>query len=145
MKLVSVTGNLHGGLGEELDRRNPISIRFDFDNGAAIRIRGASDGENILLDDLPLPDPVDMEEWGRTERRNLSGSLPLSFLERDIARLNGVCCESATIGLLITLHDGSTFGVWNYGDELYYGSFDELISYDWGPERPAIGNAISLR
>jgi hypothetical protein len=144
MKLVSVTANLHGGLGEELNWRNPITIRFDFDDGTAIRVRGASDGETIVLDDLPLRDSFDMEEFGRIELRDLGGSLPPAFLGRDIARLNTVRLEGAAIGLLITLHNGSTFGVWNYGDELYYGSFDDLILFDWGPEKPEIGNAISF-
>lgn len=145
MKIRLISADLFS-FDEVLDWKHPMSVRIEFSDNVAIRIRGASDGASIVVDDHPLNDPVDMAEYGKTEIHDLTERLGICTSSPDIVAVNKIIdANNIVVGLALLSVDGPVLCVWNYGDELYYGSFAEMVEYDWG-ERPQITDAeVSLR
>lgn len=145
MRLISITANLHSFNGA-LDWRSPTRVRLAFSDGSAVRVRVDGDGESVILDDLPLDAPFDMGQYGRIEAHDLCNQVDPLLLESEIATLNAIhSVDDRIIGLAVQRNEGIAFCLWNYGDDLYYGNFDEFLAYDWGTRaRPMIGPPITL-
>ncbi|TSD87868.1 hypothetical protein FFK22_015535 [Mycobacterium sp. KBS0706] len=145
MKLISITANLHSFKGE-LNWTDPTRVRLVFSDGKSLRVRVASDGESVILDDLPLDEPFDMGEYGRVEVHDFHNGVDPLLLSSEIATLNAILDgDGRMIGLAVQRIEGIAFCLWNYGDELHYGEFGALLAYDWEPQaKPMIGPPIML-
>jgi len=146
MKLISITANLHSFNGE-LNWTDPTRVRLAFSDGRSLRVRVATDGESIVLDDLPLDEPFDMGQYGRVEVHDFHNRIEPLLLDSEIATLNAIHDGNGRmIGLAVQRIEGIAFCLWNYGDELHYGDFGGLLTHDWGPQaKPMIGSPIMLK
>lgn len=132
MKIRSVHADLFGFDGV-LDWDDPIAIRIEFANDLAIRLRCASDGESLVIDDQQLDGPVDMAEAGRSETRDLAHRLDDTIIAAEITSLNKIFDGNRlAVGLTLLSDDEPVFCVWNWGDQLHYGSFAAMAVLDWG-------------
>jgi hypothetical protein len=129
-----------------LDWAHPVSIRIEFSDNFAIRIRGASDGETVIVDDHALEGPVDMAESGKIGVHPLTSRLDNAVVSSKIAAANKIIDKNdLVVGLAFVSNDGPILCVWNYGDELHYGSFATMAEQDWGAEPRVSDTKFSLR
>jgi len=146
MKIKAISAELFG-FEDDLDWTHPVSVCVKFSDDTAIRLRCASDGESIVMDDPPVSDPIDMAECGRIEVHDLSDRLDIPFLTSDIQAVDQILDENdVRVGVALMSDDGPILCFWNYGDELGYGSFASMADeHDWGAEPKISGTALSLR
>ncbi|MGK9169808.1 hypothetical protein KXR53_26075 [Inquilinus limosus] len=135
MRLISITANLHSFNGE-LNWANPIMVRLAFNNGRAVRVRVAADGESVILDDLPLDQPCDMGQYGRIEVHDFSSKIDPLFLNSETITSSAIHSDDGRmVGLAVQRSEEVAFCFWNYGDELHYGDFGALLAYERGGRR----------
>lgn len=118
------------------DLVNPIAISLAFSDGSTVRIRGASDGESVILDDEKLQEPANWGELGGFEVSSLAEYVPPGVFGSEISGFYDVLCEGHVVGIAVQVEGGVTLCVWNYGDELYYGEAAGMLAQDWGDALP---------
>lgn len=129
-----------------LDWTHPVSVRIKFSVGSGIRVRCASNGESVAVDDQLLDNPIDMAESGRIEVRDLSDRLNIPVLNPDIQAVEQIIDENdVTVGVALMSDGCPILCIWNYGDELRYGSFASMVEHDWSARPRISGIALSLR
>lgn len=132
MKIRSICADLFG-FDSGLHWDDPIAIRIEFSNALAVRLRCASDGESLVIDDKQLDGPVDMAEAGWGETCDLACRLDDTVIAAEVTSLNRVLDGNNIAVALTLLSDHKPiFCVWNWGDQLHYGSFDTMAALDWG-------------
>lgn len=115
------------------DWANPIAIRIEFSNRFAIRIRGASDGESIIVDQQPLEGLINMEDWGIVDTHDLTAYLDAEIIETEVDEIKYAIDEFGTsVGMIFISKVVPIFCIWNFGDELCYGRYSTMIEQDWG-------------
>jgi hypothetical protein len=145
MKIKSISAALYGFDGE-LDWVSPISIRIEFSDNFGIRIRCAGDGESIAMDDQSLAGPVNMEEAGRIEVHPLNDRCNLPASADDIDTVKHILDDhDVIVGLALMSNDSPILCLWNYGDELRYGSFANMLEFDWRDKPRISGTALALK
>jgi hypothetical protein len=126
MLIAHIQAELHV-FEEVVDYAKPIRILITFDNGTFLRLRPGGDGEELVVDRLPLEDPVNMGKYGSTEiidvtecsfkiLKGASVGPPLA-----IRNLRG-----KLIGIALLRSGNDLFCVWINDDEFHWGDFDLL-------------------
>lgn len=132
MKIRSICADLFSFEGR-LDWEHPIALRIELFDGLAIRIRTGRDGESLIVDDRSLDGPVNMAEFGSIEVRDLADRLENAVFSSEITAMNKVVHgDDIVVGLAFADKNGPVLCVWNYGDELHYGRFADMVAQDWG-------------
>lgn len=132
-KIKAILGELHRFEGQ-LNWQNPIALRLEYEDGTSIRVRGASDGESIALDRLPL-EPFNLDENTQFEVHDLSDRFDPKLREREAGTPTLVRDARGTaVGLALPLTGETPLCIWNYGDDLYWGGYDELLGFEWSED-----------
>jgi len=122
-RLQSVMGLFHE---YEADRdRRAQQFCFVVDTLQPFKLFGGGDGVSIRMSEQCMSE-VDMQEFGRMVRLDISQSHPFSqFISKKISSVAVVISnrEEATIGVVINF-DGRGFSILNLGDEFYI--YDEI-------------------
>jgi len=130
MKIARIEAEVHVFEGSS-DLINPIAVGFTFSDGAMMRIRGAADGESVIVDYERLEEPANWGEFGAGDVASLAEHVPPSCFGSEIEDFSDVFCCGLLVGIAVRLGE-LTLCVWNYGDELYYGDIAKMIAQDWG-------------
>ena len=120
MILKAITAELHRYDGA-LDWENPIRVRFEFDDGPAIRVCGASDGETVILDDQLLQPPFDLDEYGSFEHVDAANALAPTLIGSSVEPSPIVDEDGRPIGLALVRDGKRVFYVRNIVDDLQWG------------------------
>ena len=129
MRLVSITANRHIFDGKV--NGSPLRLLLAFDNGRQLRLRGAADGEGMILEDRPLDEPCDLEEYGRTDIADVTRSLFPTLGGMEVAAIRALALHGKRVGVRLDAADGDAFHFWVAGDELYWGDESALLAEDW--------------
>lgn len=95
-----------------------------------MRLQVASDGHRMVIDNEPLDEPFEMQEFGRVDSADVTETtLPL-LRGRDVVSLHAIELGGRRVGLRLgTLDDDFYF--WVDGDELFWGDQAALNRHDW--------------
>jgi hypothetical protein len=118
---------------EETNWDQPVRIQIDFDNGLSVRLR-STDGEILVIDQLPLEEPCDMDEYGSTNIFEISNHIGFPFATNRGPVMHIRSSFGDLVGLAFTLDGGEFFAIWVGGDEFWWGNKSDLESFDWGPD-----------
>ena len=129
MKLTSITAERHFFSGEPNGR--PLRLLLSFANGGTLRLQVAGDGQRMILDNGPLPDPTEMEEFGRTELSDVTRDIFPTLSGFSVDRIAELVWHQATVGICLDSETSSPFYFWVDGDELLWGDYAALQSHDW--------------
>ena len=129
MKLTSITAERH--YFNEKPNGRPIRLLLGFSNGGALRLQVAGDGQRMILDNDPLPDPMKMDEFGRTELSDVTRNLFPRLCELVIERIVELVWHRKTVGICLEFQTSSPFYFWVDGDELHWGDPTALRAHDW--------------
>ncbi len=143
MRVTSVFADLHVFDGV-VNWAQPSCVALTFSDGFYIRLCGASDGETMVFDRLPLDGPYDMQECGRVEVHDVTDRIDPSLRGCECAKPVTIHDGSGhVIGLAIPRPSAAPICFWNYGDELYWGDWEVLISHDWEDwVSPSLGETL---
>lgn len=96
-----------------------------------VRIRGAGDGESVIVADEKLEEPANCSEFGARDVTSLTEHVPPRCFGSEIEGFSDVFCCGRLVGIAVRLEGDLTLCVWNYGDELYYGEVAKMLAQDW--------------
>src|SRR5688572_19707179 len=101
MRLRAIFANVHVYDGPP-QVRTPLRFRLSFSDGSFIRLRGSSDASTMILDDLPLDAPFDMENYGRVEMCDFTAEIDPSLGDTEIGQPRIVqTADGRTVGLAL--------------------------------------------
>jgi len=131
MRIAAVSAELHV-FDEKVNFACPIRLAVSFVDGSVMRLRGSGDGEGLIVDRLPLEEPMDMAQYGRTATFDftdrMDGTLRGTVIVETLAIRNP---SGKLIGLAITREMREPFCIWIDGDEFHWGPLSALRSHDW--------------
>ena len=148
MRIAAVRAELHI-FGGKANFARPLRLAVSFDDGSLVRLRGSGDGEGMIVDRLPLEQPMDMEEYGRTATFDITDRLDRSLGGAAIGGLLAIRNPDGKLtGVALSREGREQFCIWIDGDEFHWGPASALESQDWmagsEPEnRGSIGNLRS--
>lgn len=145
MKIASISAELHAFEGH-VNYDEPLRLAVDFDDGSSIRLCGIGDGEGVILDRLPLEEPMDFEECGRTAIFDVTERLDETLRNAEIQELLAIRNPSnKLIGLALSREGNEPFCIWMDGDEFHWGVTSVLFGWAWAPDGGGkIGGAIKV-
>src|SRR5687768_5113054 len=111
MRLGAILADVH--VFDEPSIRTPVRLMLSFSDGSFIRLKGSGDGTRMILDDLPLEGPFDLEEYGRVEVCDITREIDPSLVnaEIDTPRLI-VTADGRTAGIALLRPGAPAFCIW---------------------------------
>jgi hypothetical protein len=109
----------------------PIRIRVELPTGEKFRLRGGASGEGVVIDDLPLEGPFDMDEYGRVEIHEATEHFGLTNARLQCPPQAIVTLYNELVGVAFHLETDAYFC--NCGDDLRWGSQELLLGDYWLP------------
>lgn len=91
----------------------------------------------MLVDDGPLDEPFDMDEYGGIDIADVTHSLFPTLVGREIVDVASLARDERYVGLRLNQTDGEPFYFWVGGDELCWGDETALARHDWA-DAPAL-------
>jgi hypothetical protein len=131
MRLNSIAANRHVYNGQPDGR--PLRLLLNFDGERPLRLQVAGDGEGMNIDDGPLDDPFDMNEYGRVDSADLSNALFPMLCGVEVSGIYSLIWNDKRVGIMLMLDTaaGDSFHFWVDGDELHWGDDAALLGHDW--------------
>ncbi|UKK84471.1 hypothetical protein L7H23_18170 [Sphingopyxis sp. BSN-002] len=143
MKLICVTANRHIFDGQTNGK--PVRLRLTFEGNVALRLQVAGDGERMLVDDGPIDEPFDMDEYGGMDIADVTRSLFPTLVGREIVDADSLARNERCVGLRLNQTDGEPFYFWVDGDELGWGDEAALARHSWAhAPAPIVSGHITL-
>lgn len=127
MILSSITANRHVFDGRVNGK--PIRLLLNFDNGKGLRLQAV--GERMITDHAALDEAFDMDEYGRIDVANVTGSLFPQLHDVEVASIQALTHGGRQVGIRVNLTKGEAFHFWSDGDELHWGNEAGPIAHDW--------------
>src|SRR4051812_46737667 len=129
MRVTAIAVNRHVFDGQLNGR--PLRLRLTFDGGQTLRLRVAGDGCTMIVDDLPLDEPFDLDKYGSVIVEDVTQSLFGRLQTGDVKEARALQLGDAQVGVRLLLVSGDAFDFWVDGDELCWGDEGALAAHDW--------------
>ncbi|MDF8335087.1 hypothetical protein [Novosphingobium cyanobacteriorum] len=129
MRLNSIIANRHIFDGQMNGK--PLQLQLAFDRGRAVRLKVASDGERMIVDDGPLDAPCNMEECGQVDIADVTEALFPTLRDVEVTGLEALAWNGCSVGVKLTLAGRDSFHFWVDGDELHWGDGAALLGHEW--------------
>ncbi len=144
MKITSVDAELHV-FEEQVNWDQPIRLAMRFEDGSHLRLKRSGDGDMLIGDWLPLEEPCDMGEAGRTEIFEFTDRLDERLRGAQADDLMAINDAGRLIGIAVPLRHDEPFCFWVHDDEFYWGSEMALKNDFWIEGRdPQVGGTLPL-
>ena len=108
-----------------------MALQLVFDEGRALRLRVAANGEQMIVDDGPLVSPYEMDEYGEVDIADVTQALYPALRGVDVANIEALAWNSSRVGIKLNLAGGEPFHFWVDGDELRWGDGAAIASHEW--------------
>jgi hypothetical protein len=142
MKITAVDAELHV-FEEQVNWDQPIRLAVRFEDGSHLRLRCSGDGDKLIADRLPLEEPFDMGEAGRTEIFEFTDRLDARLRGARADHLMAIIDAGQLIGFAVRLTGEEHFCFWVHDDEFYWGSETALKNDHWIEGRdPHVGGPL---
>ena len=85
----------------------------------------------MLVDNLPLDEPVDLEEAGRVAVEDMTQSLDARLQDAEVEEARTLELNGQRVGVRLLLSSGEAVHFWVDDDELFWGGEDALAVHPW--------------
>lgn len=115
-------GQVHG---------KPLRLLLRFDEGRALRLQVAGDGERMIVDDGSLDEPFDMGEAGQVDIADVTRSLFPALSGIEVTDVEALAWKGRRVGVRLNVVGSGSFHFWVDGDEFYWGDEAALVRHEW--------------
>lgn len=143
MLLTCITANRHISVGRVNGK--PLRLLLNFEGGRSLRLAVAGDGEQMIVDGLPIEAPVDLADAGAVDVADVTEVLDGDLRDAAVDKVGALIRNGRQVGVQLVHAANEAFHIWVDGDELHWGPMGTLIRYDWLHGLvPALGEAIPV-
>ena len=109
----------------------PIRLLLSFDRDRALRLKGAADGQSMVVDHGALDSSYDMGKYGSVDVADVTASMFPELCDVEVSDVQELAWKGIRVGITLNAASGRSFHIWNDGDELHWGGDTDLSEYDW--------------